>query len=411
MSIKYLFSTLLILVVVSLFGPMTKVAALVENNNKDDYEFSSLIGGTDENGDQGKINELKEKIKEVEKQIENLQKEEKSLKKEIEQADSQISLTELKIEHSLNQIIKKEKEIEKLAEDIADLKVRIENLIDSIAYQEDILGERLRARYKTRENSQIVVIFGSSTINTLIQKTKYLKVMEEQDQKLLEEMNRTKGAFTNQKIIYEDTKKKEEILKTQLVEEKQNLEAFKSELDRQRKDKQKLLEETQNDENKYQALLQQVQSELAALQFAINLPEGDGEEVKKGDIIAFMGNTGCSSGPHVHFGYVKDGKAVDPLPYLKQEKLKWPVDNWKITQYFGENYTFYMNNFGIPGHDALDIISTSQWIGAPIRAARDGVVYYTQDEKVYCPWLNNSLGKGAIIDHGDGERTVYWHIQ
>jgi len=197
------------------------------------------------------------------------------------------------------------------------------------------------------------------------------------------------------------------------VAKKSQLEAFQRDLARQKEEKQDLLEETQNSEDKYQALLGQVRSELAALQLAVDLPAGEGTAVERGDVIGYMGNTGCSSGPHVHFGYVKNGKAKDPESLLKNGYLSWPITNHEVTQEFGANYYFYMRNFGIPGHDALDIAVSGcpGCGGAPVMAARDGNLYYAQDSKVYCPWLNNSIGKGAIIDHGDGERTIYWHLR
>ena len=42
-----------------------------------------------------------------------------------------------------------------------------------------------------------------------------------------------------------------------------------------------------------------------------------GDTVKKGQSIALMGSSGRSTGPHVHFEVLRNGKAVDPVKYVR----------------------------------------------------------------------------------------------
>jgi len=48
-----------------------------------------------------------------------------------------------------------------------------------------------------------------------------------------------------------------------------------------------------------------------------------GEDVYQGKKIAYSGNTGWSTGPHLHFGLFRAGQFVDPIHYVDLEIRPW----------------------------------------------------------------------------------------
>jgi murein DD-endopeptidase MepM/ murein hydrolase activator NlpD len=50
-----------------------------------------------------------------------------------------------------------------------------------------------------------------------------------------------------------------------------------------------------------------------------------GQDVARGEIIGYAGNTGYSTGPHLHYEVHVDGRRVDPMKYV-YDSTPWNSD-------------------------------------------------------------------------------------
>ena len=379
------------------------------------------------------VEDLQTQIDKLEKKLNDLRGKESTLKNEIDYMDGQIQLTELRIQNSIANIQKTQNKITQLVNDIESLGIRIEKLQQSIDHQISVLGLRMRERYKDRGESLLMLLFGSDTLNQLVEKSEYLKVMELNDNKLIDEMGETKKAFEEQKDLFTQKKNEQESLKKQLEVEKANLDSYNQTLKDQMALKQSLLAQTQNDETKYQNMLADAKRELQQIVGAVEvLKNQQSKSVKAGDAIGNQGNTGYSFGSHLHFGVYKYSSFeditgwdwyysnyVDPLKMLEKKNVywstgcekssyrkvgsgdwDWPLNSLTVSQGFG--YTCWSPvYYGGKVHPALDMYGPA---GSPVYAVADGKAYY-------CRNCLGDGGNGVFIFHSGGYMTIYWHLK
>ena len=77
-----------------------------------------------------------------------------------------------------------------------------------------------------------------------------------------------------------------------------------------------------NDDSNVRNYVGTLQSEVKlALSFPLggtitNIYVHNGQKVKKGELIGYVGNTGLSVAPHCHYEVIKDGQRVNPVHYF-----------------------------------------------------------------------------------------------
>ncbi|MFZ2153358.1 MAG: peptidoglycan DD-metalloendopeptidase family protein [Microgenomates group bacterium] len=334
--------------------------------------------------------ELTRQIAEYTQKLDELAKSKDTLANQIKIINSQVSLTLLKITQTESNI--------KITEtEIIDLGSKISQLDQSLNQLTSKYIEEVQSNYKLSKKYSSLSIFLTKNFNEFWQQYKYISLIQKNSQESLVNMETVRYNYDTQKQQKEKKQQELEALKIKLADQN-------SSLTKQKQSKANLLEITKNNEVKYQQLKKSAENELSSLLKAQFVGK---RNVKAGDPLGLMGNSGYSFGDHLHFGLYNLSESnlsswtyqsdIDSSEYLSRHL--WPMnDPLTLTQ--GRGNTKYSYLYADRFHHGIDMVSPNK----TIRAVNDGVAYFFRNP-------SSSLGNHVKLFHPDGKMTLYLHMQ
>lgn len=340
------------------------VSILLLNFNSDVYAQSADDLRNKINERTEAIKQLEQEIKKYQVEIQALGKEKDSLSNAIKALDISKKKLEADIKITENNIEKRNLEIRELSLAIGDKSVRIGD-------SKRVISHSLYAMSQMNSASIIEAILGAESLSDMWSGADQLSTLQGSMQEEIKDLE-------NLKVNLEDNKKQTEKKKAELVEFTNDLKNQTKIIADTVKEKDSLLTDTKNTEANYNALLAQRKAQKEAY-------EREVLEFEKALKIAIDPNSIPSTGKGV---------------------LKYPLDNIRITQYFG-NTEFATQNpqvYNGNGHGGVDFAAS---IGTPVKASLSGVVVGSGNTDIgNC----RSYGKWIMLKHANGLSTLYAHL-
>jgi septal ring factor EnvC (AmiA/AmiB activator) len=323
----------------------------------------------------------------------------RSFSEQVNQTEQTILEVEANIKATTNNIKQKEKELSDTAEHINQKTTRIQQ----IQSQEN---EALVSIYELRTPNEIEMIAGTGTISAQEDRTEYLSALETQLTTLMEEAARIKTELESKKASLEQQKNELTQLNGKQIAQQNGLEDMKSQ-------KQQLLTNATKLEKTYDQLADEADAKkqefdrqiVAALRARQKSPGSlvKHGSVKRGEVIGYMGSTGYSTGPHLHFSALSNGNYINPRSIIGKNGVTWPFPAFSVSQEFGRPNWSAKYSF----HNGTDMIADGGY-SSPVLAAASGELIEPFPQ--YNGFMPAGYGHYVVIDHGNGVWTLYGHL-
>jgi len=286
---------------------------------------------------------------------------------EISKSEENVKSYQVKIDELQGQINSIKGSLKSIQKEIDNKKKDIQVKEKEKEEKEKVLASRLRSMYKSNyEGEMLMVLIESNNISDFISKLVAITKIVQTDKNMIEEVNKVKAALDSEKAEMEERQsflidqkneivtKQEEVKSTQkiYIDENNKLQAEKKSLQELKDQKQKMFNDLAEKES-------QIQKQLDDLITSLNSDNNVSNNVasSQGFVWPASGPVTCPFGPRIH-----------------------PVT-------------------GKPSyHTGIDIGAS---YGSPIKAAKSGKVVAAQSNSIY--------GNMVVINHGNGQQTMYAH--
>lgn len=350
------------------------------------------------------------------RQLQNATNKSNNLADEIARLDNLTRLNQLEIQDTQSQIQSTQALISQANNQIDEVNDKLDRLNQVITEKEKAVAARMKEAYKKSRSNSMASIFLSDNFQQAVRNVDYLARIEEEDNRLMQDMLESKANYSTQKDNLEKLKSERESLQAKLQQEYGHIASKQRELESTKSQQAYLLNETKNDQSRYAQLLAQNEARIASMRAILAGGLTSGQYLgyfRKGEVIGYEGATGCVTGPHLHFSIVRNGAFHNPWGYLGKTvngvSYGYPHGNYggTITQDYNGSY-----------HNGID---TSRGQGSALVATADGEAYFHIPYGVaaiksssWCPsWAKpyvRSPQQEIWLRHADGTISLYAHV-
>lgn len=326
---------------------------------------------------QSQISEIDSQISAYESEIGRLQSEADTL---------QNKLAILTNEKNLLQV-----EIDKNESRKAQIEAEIVANQEKLERQKRTLNKTIAQIYANGDTSPIVMLASSKNVGEYVAAQEVRGAVRDQMNTAMDQVKKLKAELERQE-------KEVAAVIDQQVGQREQLRAKEAE-------QQQILDQTRGEEAAYASMVGNLREQRAQAQAALaaSLARASYREaapagfVQAGAVVGFVGNTGMSTGPHLHLEARQGGSIVNPLSFVEVQPVDMPPA-WVSQSYMNPD-PMYMSGY----HPGVDYAAST---GTPIYSICSGMMYRGSSEALLGTW---AYGNVAIVECG-GTSIIYAHM-